>query len=340
MTERSLAPRVISSRLPSGEAQWIWAAPDHHGVTPLAFQAARDFELVRPPAEAELLIQADEEYVLYLNATRVGGNRYRPGEPVDRYRVAPLLRPGRNRLLVQLASGRRAGGLLLRLHGSDGLEVVSGADWRILLRNRRRHLDPDRDLTQSYRPRVWGPPPSGRWRLPAAGEPQPLHDELLTGERRRAPRRMLADGAWQPLARPEGLPPGRPVTFDWGRQVVGYLRLGFVGRTAPEALLYFGREQPADPELEAPGGRALGPRGQPLWIDSLPRRFRYLTVITTGRLHTVFVLPAGPQRVAHLLDQHEPLAGVFGVVPPQASVSPIEYEIRRQLEGLPRFRSR
>ena len=182
LSERWLAPRVVAGRSPAAGAQWIWAAPDRYGVTLSAFQAARDFELATPPSQAEIQLLADEEYVLYLNGVRVGGNRYRPGARLDRYSVAPLLVGGHNRLLVELRSGRRAGGLLLRLATSDGLEIVSGPDWRILQRHRQEHLDPANGLEQPRRPRVWGGPPVGRWRLPEAGALLPLYGDLITGD--------------------------------------------------------------------------------------------------------------------------------------------------------------
>ena len=56
VSERFLAPRVVAGRLASGPAQWIFAPADRYNVTPLAFQAARDFELDAPPGACIVLV--------------------------------------------------------------------------------------------------------------------------------------------------------------------------------------------------------------------------------------------------------------------------------------------
>lgn len=345
LSERSLAPRVVAGRLPSGPAQWIWAAPDSQGATPLAFQAARDFRLEAPPAEARLHILADEEYVAYLNGTRVGGNRYRPGAGLDSYRVAPLLRPGANRLLVEARSERRAGGLLARLTGAGGLDVVTGPDWRILLRYREIHMDPAKALEEPRRPRVWGGPPTGRWRLPGVGAELPLHGDLLTAEERLWPERIGVGAVWQTARewrpsrslRPASPTLGREVTFDWGREVTGFVGLFFGTREWPKALLYFGCEPPGE-EAE-PDDHALGARGRLLWTSALPRRFRCLTVLAPQGIRGAFVVEVDEERAAALLAAAAaaagPREGVFGLADPPPLVTPVEYEIRRELQGLP-----
>jgi hypothetical protein len=341
-----LAPRVVAGRLPSGRAQWIWAAPDRHGVTPLAFQAARDFVLTSPPAEARVGLLADEEYVLYVNGVRVGGGRYRLGAGLDSYEVAPLLRAGANRLLLELRSARRVGGLLLRLQGGDGLQIVSGPEWRILLRHRERHLDPAKRLEEARPPRVWGGPPIGRWRLPEAGPLLPLHGDLLLGGERLWPERVRVGGAWraarewQPARRlrPSSPSLGRAVTFDWGREVTGYLGLFFGTRQWPKALLYFGCDAPSDGRA-APDDHALGARGRLLWSAALPRRFHCVTVVAPDGVRGAFALPVDARRAAPLLAAGaaaaEPPEGVFGLDDPPPLVTPVEHEIRREFEGLP-----
>jgi hypothetical protein len=344
VAERSLPPRVVADRLVSGRAQWIWARPDRQGVTPLAFEAARDFELAAPPAEARIHVLADEEYLLHLNGVRVGSNRYRPGAGVDSYAVAPLLVSGTNRLLLELRSGRRSGGLLLRLVGSDGLDIVSGPQWRILLRHRQRHLDPANSLKEARRPWVWGAPPIGRWRLPEAGAELPLYAEAVAGEARLLPARMGVGEVGRPARellpvrrlRPSSPSLGREVTFDWGREVDGYVGLFFATRKWPKALLYFGCEPPS-PEA-APDDHALGARGRLLWTSALPRRFRCLTVLAPEGVRGAFVTEVDPDRAAPLLALGAmpagPRRGVFGLDRPPPLVSPVEHEIRRQLEGL------
>ncbi len=348
VVERALPPRMAAERLVTGRAQWIWAVPDRQGVTPLAFQAARDFDLAAPPAEARVHVLADEEYLLYVNGARVGGNRYRPGAGVDSYEVAPLLVSGANRLLLELRSGRRAGGLLLRLVGSDGLDVVSGPEWRILLRNRQQHLDPANRLVEPRRPWVWGAPPIGRWRTPEAGAELPLFADVVAGEARLRPARLGVGEVGEVgqtsrqlrpprrRLRPSSPSLGRLVTFDWGREVAGYVGLFFGTRQWPKALLYFGCEPPG-PEA-APDDHALGARGRLLWSSALPRRFRCLTVLAPDGIRGAFVTEVDEGRAAALLAAGarpaSPPRGVFGLGRPPPLVSPVEHEIRRQLEGL------
>lgn len=340
LSERWLAPRVVSGRVATGKAQWIWAAPDSHGVTPLAFQVARDFELDSTPRQAAVHILADEGYVLYLNGVRVGGNRHRPGARLDRYSVAPLLAAGPNRLLVELRSGRRAGGLLLRLAGEGGLEIVTGPEWNVLLRHRELHLDPANPLEQARHPRIWGSPPTGRWRLPEAGPELPLHAQLVAGNTRRWPERVRIGDVWRPARqvrparrlRPSSPSLGQVVTFDWGREVTGYLGLFFGTRLWPKALLYYGCG-PADPEAE-PADYALGARGRLLWTGAVPRRFRCVTVVAPDGVRGAFVQLVEESRAAPFLVSGEPLEGVFGLDRPPSLVTPVEHEIRRELEGL------
>lgn len=340
-----LAPRVAAGRLASGTAQWIWAPPDRQGEVPLAFQAARDFTLGAAPGEAWLRILADEEYVAHLNGVRVGGGRYRQGAALDAYRVGPLLVAGRNRLLVEARSGRRAGGLLVRLAGEGGLEVVSGPDWSILVRHRERHLDPANPLEEARPPWLWGLPPTGRWGRPAPGPPLPLYGEVVAGRRRLWPRRIRVDGAWQRAGqllperqlRTSSPSLGRLVTFDWGREVTGYPGLFFGARKRPKALLYYGCD-PVDSEA-APGDRALGASGRLLWSAALPRRFRCLSVLAPGGIRAAFVDAVDERRAAPLLAAGEaaegPATGVLGLERPPELVTPVEDEIRRELQRLP-----
>ena len=346
VSERFLAPRVIAGRLPTGEAQWIFAPAYSDNVTPLAFQAVRDFQLAAPPAEARLRLKVDEEYVLHLNGVRVGSNRQPPDAGLDAYEVAPLLRAGANRLLVEVRSGRRAGGLLLRLAGGGGLEIVTGPDWRILPRYRDAHLDPTREPEGTRAPRVWGAPPTGRWRLPRAGDSWPLHDELAKGGDPLGPVRVrVADGEWRSALawramrslRSAGLEPGREATFDWGRAVTGYLGIAFLSRREPKALIYYGCD-PVDRE-SAPDDWAVGVPGRRQWTAAVPRRFRCVTVLAPEGVRGAFAVAVDEERAAPLLAAvaraEEPREGVFGIDDPPPLVTPVEHEIRRQLEGLP-----
>ncbi len=340
LVERWVGPRVAAGRLETGAAQWIWAGLDETRKTPRAFFAARDFELSEVPAEAELLILGDEEYIAELNGTRVGSNRYLPGAGLDRYPVAELLVPGSNRLLVELRSGRRAGGLLARLRGDGGLDLVSGPDWSILMRHRGSHQERGTALVRPYPPRLWGPPPTGRWRLPQAGPPRALFAEVHAPRRRLLPERLrTADHPqWRPAPppRPGADLLGQVVTFDFGSEVSGYLGLVFGTRLWPRALLYTGAEPP-DPDHGPPAGFAFGPRGRLAWEDSVPRRLRYVTVLSPGGLRGAYLLPADPELAPPFDPTELRRRGVFGVAEPPQLVTPVEDEIRRELQSPPRL---
>lgn len=219
--------------LPTGPAQWIWAAQDRRNPAPLAFYAAVDFELpARPPARARLLALADEEYVLYLNGKRVGAGRYRPGAALDSYEVGPLLLPGGNRLLAELRSGRGLGGFLASLGDETSGKplVVTDGRWRIFRRHRLGLVRGWLPLAGSPEAlgeaaQVWGLPPIGRWGRPAPGPRRPLFAELTGGSRPLAAR---TSSPYPPAASggPALSTAGTAIVlFDWGREVEGYLVL-------------------------------------------------------------------------------------------------------------------
>ncbi|MBV8202147.1 MAG: hypothetical protein JOZ15_16125, partial [Acidobacteria bacterium] len=115
-----------------GQAQWIWVAHDRRQAQPVAFYAARDFQLAPPPARARLLALGDQEYILYLNGKRVGAGGWRPGARLDAYEVGALLRPGGNRLLAELRSDDGGGGFLASLVDEESGRMLVGTDgaWR------------------------------------------------------------------------------------------------------------------------------------------------------------------------------------------------------------------
>ena len=180
------------------------------------------------------------------------------------------------------------------------------------------------------------------WRLPAAGAELPMHSQLTTGEDRLWPRRLGVGEFWQETSewlpsrrlRPSSPSLGREVTFDWGREVTGYLGLFFGTRKWPKALLYYGCETPG-PQA-SPDDRALGARGRLLWTAATPRRFRCVTVLAPEGVRGAFVVEVDETRAGTLLAAGEtgPPEGVFGLVEPPPLVTPVEHEIRRELEGL------
>ncbi len=358
---RALRSRRNAARLPTGDAAWIWA-PLGRTVEPLAFYAARDFDLAAVPARARLLAAADEEYVLYLNGRRVGsggagsaGAGERPG--LDAYEVAPLLVPGANRLAVELRSGRGAGGFLARLADGSGKTLAeTDGSWRIVRRYRpglvRGWVPLDGPAaTEREAAAVWSRPPAGRWGAPGPLDLRPL---FAGGE----PVRALAPAVQVSLRGP-GV---RRV--DLGREVDGYLVLEVAPRPRRQlALLHL------DPGLVDPGAlgsravdpgargsRVLDPSaadrsapplpcvvapGAPLWTDVRPRRLRAFTVegdldVVGARVYPAPAPAPAPAGPAPLLLAGAPparLRGLLGLAAPSLA-TPVEDEVRRELQRL------
>jgi hypothetical protein len=313
---------------PTQGAEWIWEPRNSRDFRPTAFYAVRDFEVAASPRRAPLLLLADEEYVLYLNAKRIGAGRYRQGAPLDRYDAAPWLVPGANRLVVELRSGRGAGGLLLSLAGERGEPLVqSGPGFQILKRHRLGLMRGFLPLEGGVAAQVWGLPPLGRWKWPVVGPQAPA----LASRLRRPP-----------VAAPRAFPAGRSaVLFDWGREVTGQLEIELPRRRPSDepaalesALLWTGmappdlsRESPTEPVLPVPESR--------VWLDPVPRRLRYALVAGIapgqgGEGVAARIYPVDPAGVPAAVPPPE---GVFGIAAPPLR-APVEDEVRRKLQGL------
>lgn len=349
--------------LPTGAAEWIWDEGRHRQTGPWAFWAVRDFELPEVPGSVRLLVLADEGYVVHVNGRRVGSNVYRDGASPDRYEVAPWLRPGANRLAVELRSARGAGGLLLALVDGAGGEPLLGTDarWTVFHRDHPGILEGWLPVSKGEPAFSWGLPPVGRWGLPSeptdrasfprvAGEPwdlravppervavggQVLH-VLGSGDPTRAERLP-----WRPVGPAEASSPsedlgrGPVILFDWGNEVTGYLTL--VHRTGggrPPGVLRVGTEPPeADPYR--PDATVLTVTDGGVWRDGLPRRFRYALVLGADSVVGARVEPVVPELLDRLPASPAPERGLFGLPPPRSG-TPVEHEVRRKLEGLAR----
>ncbi len=342
--ERGL--RVLRGRAggETGGARWIWDPAAPAGDGGLTFFAVRDFELDRPPAAARLLAAIDEEGIAFLNGDQVGSARFRDGGSLAAWEVGSLLRAGRNRLVVEARSGRGVGGLLvlLRAEGDEPrgrLAVGSGGAWRIFREFDAALFDPDADLAAGEPARVWSAPPAGRWRLPPVGATRPLLADLLVGSplvAGRATVRPPGGGEPRALSR-RSRRPGAAITFDWGREVTGYLGIAQAGVEGARALVWAGTRPPSHDPLgrEEPTTYLLNPRGRRWWLDTVPRTFRFVTLVGIGGFSGARVFPVDGEggAVAVAANGGEAAAGVFGLEPPPLR-PPVEDEIRRELERL------
>ena len=324
---------AVRGRLPTGKAQWIWRAMDRKDNYPTVFYAVRDFELESPPARARLLVTADEEYVATLNGRPVAAGMYvrrNSGTTLDAYDVGPLLRAGGNRLIVELRSGRGAGGLLAALEGGAGEPIlVSDESWRIYRKHElglvRGWLPLREDGEDGSEPAFcWGNPPLGRWGWPRLGAVAPL-----------LPRAPLVPAA---SARPldlnlggseVGRPPGSPVLYDWGREVEGYLTLDVPPSKDPGTGLLFIGSEPPDPRRTPYTAPVLVLPGRHDWMDAQPRRFRYALVMGMAQQATASVLPAPARSMSRDPEEMK----VFGIEGPRLR-TPVEDEVWSKLQRL------
>jgi hypothetical protein len=321
-------PAMRAGRLPTGKAQWIWKAMDRRDNRPTAFYAIRDFDLRSVPSRARLLITADEEYVATLNGKRIAAGTYfgqGSGTLLDAYEVGPFLRPGGNRLLVELRSGRGTGGLLAALKDEATGEplLVSDESWRIFPKH-------ELGLVRGWLPLgplgengggepafCWGNPPIGRWGRPRVSRTAPL-----------LPRAPLVPAV---AVQPQGF----SVLYDWGHEVEGYLVLDVPpGKEQTTGLLFTGGEgaDPPDPRRARFTAPILILPGRHDWMDAYPRRFRYAVVVglastATASLAGVLPAPARPE-------PRDPGEGkVFGVEGPPLR-TPVEDEVWSKLKRL------
>ena len=339
--ERFVRWAMTRTSLPTGEAEWIWASIAEGRAEPQTFYLVRDLHLDFGIKSARLLCLADEEYVVIVNGTQVGGGRYSGQGVLDEYGVGRFLKRGRNRLVVEARSSRGHGGLLLSLEvrGARSSEVVvSDGSWRVL-RHQIRGLGRAREkIPEGEDPVVWGHPPIGRWPLPTTVKQRPSIPQLLVGGEPRRPvevRQKEGQSAWRRFA-PSAVPDqglGPWVTFDWGESVTGYLALEYPIERSPVALVYLS-EEPPDPASSRPAAVMAGVEGGWLWSDVLPRRFRYATVLVRdGKVTGAMVYLTDPEKSAPLIPTEHGMRGVFGLRSENLR-TPLEDEFRRELHGL------
>lgn len=326
----------LAGRSPAPGAEWIWADGRVARTTgPRAFYAVTDLHLDAVPSSAEARVLADEEYVLWLNGRRVGSNRYREHAGLDRYQVGDLLLPNGNRIVAEVRSGRGAGGLLLALVGPEGEPLAAtGESWRIFEQFHPGVVEGWVPTDKGAPAVSWGPPPTGRWGRVEPGRSLPRFEEA-TGDlwRRRIlfPERLRArstDGRWVPAGEaPATL--GPIAAFDWGRPVTGYLVLEQRAPAGvPVGLVELAPEEGEEVEV-------VFQPGAPLWRDVVPRRFRFARVTGLSGLERAWVEPVDPEVLAELPAPPAEPPGVFGLDPPPLR-TPVQNEVRRELESLPR----
>lgn len=323
-----------------GEPAWIWRDHDLRHVEATSFYAVREVELPPPSGELRARIVGDEEYVLYVNRARVGSGRVsRPGV-ADELDLSRALRPGRNRIVVELRSSTGAGGFWFELRDGAARRLVSDRSWTIY-REDWHGLLRDGALAPGERPQVLGVGAVGRWGRVARTRELPAFDSVLASDEPTPAalfRTWGSAGEWSPLAprKRRGASLGPLVEIDFGEVVTGYLQLASrvqEGSVPGPALIRFGVDPLPAPPAEADVVFRPLP-GRELHQDAVARRFRYVAVGGLAGLFAADVLAVRPEALSRLdpdAAERSAARGVFGVKPPPLS-APVEHEVWRELE--------
>ncbi|MEE2778765.1 MAG: hypothetical protein VYE73_18620 [Acidobacteriota bacterium] len=312
-TVRSARLVVARHLLPTQGAQWIWAPDALRETDGVAFYALRDFELDPLPADLRVHILADESYVAYLNGQRFGSGAYVPGSEMDVYAVQSLVRPGPNRLVIELRSDRGAGGFLATATDSiDGSLVLRTDDeWSI---HDRAHglLDGAEPSEAGAAPVVWQTAPTGAWGAPSPGPIRPNYTDAADADSTHRPvgGRDIREGPRSP-----GGTGRRGQLFDFGEAVTGYLRLDGLARGPRRILASFGTEEH---EARDPI-RITRVQGQRFWTQAEAASFRYVRL--WGALPETLepsVVPVTRELAAIDAERRKKRhGGVFGLAAPQ-----------------------
>ena len=284
-----LAGRVIQSRflLPTGTAQWIWAATEKPSGRPMGFYAVRDFDLAERPRTAHLSSQADEEAVIFINGIPVGTLDYWNRARLEAFDVSEMVRPGRNRLVAELRSLRGVGGFLLRLavEGEDWTEeIVTDREWQVFRRSEPGVFNLQEPLPEAEPIQIWGAPPVGRWSRPRRPLELPTIDAVRVGTKAVGAQRFRLGGGgekWRNLGKTNRSSPaiGPWVVFDWGEEIVAYIALRLPPRVGhdsePIGLLFTSSELPVIDQSRL-ADYVIAMPDQRVWLDVTPRRFRYV----------------------------------------------------------------
>ena len=316
-------------------AQWIWADGDHSSGEPIAFYAVRELEL-DGVARARFAITADDTYVLYVNGQRVGAGRYSPGEALDEYEVGDFLEAGVNRILVEARSSRGAGGLIAELElGSNPRKIVTDGSWRIF-----RRYDPGlfggwSSEEAGEAPKIWGRPPTGRWRLSTERQLRPILFQGFPPPERRRPVRhkALHDPSWLELDDSRRHIPalGPQQIFDWGEEIEGVISFDLRSDVGKPGLLY-ASTAPPDVSNGSPDAVIIPVPGRRYWEDAHPRRFRYLLLVGVEPASRIEVDLLDREQTGGMVEAPRENTGVFGFEPPR-SYSKVEEEVWDRLES-------
>jgi len=156
----------------TGRAEWIW--PQHRLSlnVPVAFFAARDFDLPANRRFTHIKVFGDPEYTLYFNGREIGARRVGEESTVDVYDVSKLARDRGNRIVIGARSPNGVGGVIASVDIAAEYQniVPTGREWTIVRQWRDDLLLRDPPPQSRSAPMELGRPPIGRWNYLTARE--------------------------------------------------------------------------------------------------------------------------------------------------------------------------
>jgi hypothetical protein len=149
----------------TGRAQWIWAQHRLSSNEPVAFFAAREFDLPERRQFTHLKVLGDPEYSVWVNGRELARRSVGEERSLDLYDISESVRTGRNRIVIAVRSAQGVGGLIASLDiGAEAANwIVTDGSWRI-----HRRWSPELPLREPTGgrwepPMIIGDPPIGRW---------------------------------------------------------------------------------------------------------------------------------------------------------------------------------
>jgi len=267
----------------TGRAQWIWMKHQLSRDVPVAFFAARDFDLPAYRYYTKIKVAGDPEYTLYFNGQEIGGRRFgEDHDALDVFDVTQLAKTGRNRMVIAVRSTNGVGGLIAALDLSPEIEnfVVTDASWKIF-RSWNAAL-PQRDVGISSSPMLLGVPPTGRWNYlaTAPGKPELPVQKVV------APREAFTFFTFMPEVKVisgvavVGSRRVRATAYDFGEIGDGRARLMMeLDNGQPREInLRFANVKPELYAIEGDIRPVIFAPGEHTVIDPEVRHFRYVMV--------------------------------------------------------------
>lgn len=143
--------------LSTDRARWIWYTREIGEPGPLRFRAWKDFSLEAVPAKAPARVFGDRDWELEVNGRGVAAGTQKPGDPLRVVDLAPFLRAGQNRIVIEAGSVSGVGGVLFWM-GDAGSGVASDGTW--FVERTPAGTEPPHPAA------VWGRPPMYPWGYP------------------------------------------------------------------------------------------------------------------------------------------------------------------------------